>query len=118
MNVFGAKEKELTSLHDVSHVIIGTEATVGDKHGFGGNGQGVDIDNGTESLVFILLRDGLDNSDRITIGIQVHESSQVDTEGTFSGIALVSEIDIGGELQSAQEGKRRAIGGEEAVIGV
>ena len=108
----------MTSLHDMGHVIIGAEAAVGDKHGTGGNGQRVVIDNGTESTVLILLRDGLDNSVRITIGIQVKESSQVDTEGTFSGIALGSKIGIGGELGTAQEGKRRAIGGEEAVIGV
>jgi len=88
VNILGAEEEELTSLHDVGHVIIGTKATVGDKHGFGGGGQRVAIDNGTESTVLILLRDGLDNSVRITIGIQVMESSQVDTEGAFSGIAL------------------------------
>ena len=118
MNILGTKEEELSSLQDVSHVIIGTEATVGDKHGFGGNGQRVAIDNGTESAVLIFLRDGLDNSVRITTVIQVMESSQVDTVDAFSGIALGSEIVIGGELRTAQEGERRAIGGEEAVIRV
>ena len=76
------------------------------------------IDNGAESTILILLRDGLDNSVRITIVIQVMESSQVNTEGAFSGIALGSEIVIGGEPGTAQEGERRAIGGEEAVIEV
>jgi hypothetical protein len=118
MDVLGAEEEELTSMDDVSHVIIGAEATIGDKHGFGGNGQRVAIDNGTESAVLILLRDGLDNSVRITTGIQVMESSQVDTVDAFSGIALGSEIIIGGELRTAQEGECRAIGGEEAVIEV
>ena len=42
----------------------------------------------------------------------------MDTEGTLGGIALVSEIVIGGEFGAAQKGERRAIGGEEAVIGV
>ena len=74
------------------------------------------IDNGAESTILILLRDGLDNSVRITIVIQVMESSQVNTEGTFSRIALGSEIVIGGEYGTAQEGECRAIGGEEAVI--
>ena len=95
MNVLGAKEEELTSLYDVGHVIVGAEAPVGDKHGFGGSGQRVAIDNGTESSVLILLRDGLDNRVRITIGIQVEESGQVDSEGAFGGIALGSEIIIG-----------------------
>ena len=118
MNILGAKEEELVSLHDVSHVIIGTEATVSDKHDFGRNVQRVAIDTGTESAVLILLRDVLDNSVRIAIGIQVIESSQVDTVDAFSGITLGSEKVIGGELRTAQERERRAIGGEEAVIGV
>ena len=118
MNILGAEEEELTSLHDVGDVIIGTKATVGDKHGFGGGGQRVAIDNGTESTVLILLRDGLDDSVRITVRIQIMESSQVNTECAFSRIALGSEIVIGGEYGTAQEGECRAIGGEEAVIGV
>ena len=115
VNILGAEEEELTSLDDVGHVIIGTEATVGDKHSFGGSGNRVAIDNGTESTVLILLRDGLDNSVRIAIGIQAFESSQVDTVDAFSGIALGSEIDIGGESRAAEERERRAIGGEAAV---
>ena len=46
---FTAEEEELTSLQDVGHVIRGTKATVCNKHGFGGSGQRVAIDNGTES---------------------------------------------------------------------
>ena len=118
MNILGAEEEELTSLHDVGDVIIGTKATVCDKHGFGGGGNRVAIDNGTESTVLILLRDGLDDSVRITVRIQIMESSQVNTECAFSRIALGSEIVIGGECGTAQEGECRAIGGEEAVIGV
>ncbi len=116
MDVLGAKEEELTFLDDVSHVIIGTEATVGDKHGFGGNRQRVAIDNGAESAVLILLSDGLDDSIRITIVIQIKKSGQVDAEATFSGITLGSEIVFVGELQAAQEGESRAIGSEETVI--
>ena len=76
------------------------------------------IDNGTESSVLVLLRDGLDNRVRIAIGIQIKESGQVDSEGAVGGIALGSELFIGEEPGAAQEGERRAIGGEEAVIGV
>ena len=76
------------------------------------------IDDGSESGIFILLSDRLDDGVRIAIGIQVKESGQMDAVAAFCRIALGREILLRRKTRIAQEGERGAIGGKEPILGI
>ena len=74
VNILGAEEEKMASLNDMSHVVIGAEATVSDKDGTSVRRKRVTIDDGSEGAKFILLSNGLNDGVGITIGVQVKES--------------------------------------------
>ena len=73
VDILGTEDEVLSPFDDMSHIIEGTEATVSDKDSMSAGRERMAVDDGTEGTVFILLSDGLNNSVRVTIRIQIEE---------------------------------------------
>ena len=115
-DILGTKKKELTLLDDMGHIVIGAEAAIGHKDGISIRRERMAIDDGSESGIFILLSDRLDDGVGISIGIQVKESGQMDAVAAFCRISLGGEIILRRKTRIAQEGERGAIGGKEPIL--
>ena len=117
MDVFCAKEEELSLFHDMSHVVIGTVPPVTDKDISGPRRCDVAVDHATESPEFILLMDGLEEGVGISMLLQVIEGIQVHAVESFSRMPLGNKIFRRGKGWPAEKSKGGTIGSKEAERG-
>lgn len=117
MDVFCAKEEELSLFHDMSHVVIGTVPPVTDKYISGPRRCDVAVDHATESPEFILLMDGLEEGVGISMLLQVIEGIQVHAVESFSRMPLGNKIFRRGKGWPAEKSKGGAIGSKKAERG-
>ena len=116
VDILGTKEEVLAPPDDMGHVVEGTEAAVGDKDSMPFVREGMPVNDGAESGIFILLRDGLNDGVGVTIRIQIKEGGQMDAITAIGRVALGRKILVTRESGIAQEGERATIRGKEAML--
>ena len=92
MDILGTKEEVLAPLDDMGHIVEGAEAAVGDKDSMPFVREGMPVNDGAEGGVFILLRDGLNDSVGVTIRVQIEEGSHMDAVAAISRVALGRKV--------------------------